>query len=264
MFTVILRDISERVAIEKALVRSRDELELHVQQRTAELAAANDALRELSGRLLALQEEERRRIARELHDSTSSTLVLALIHLSKLQDPGSLPADSAAALSEGMRGIEQAISELRTVSYRLHPPMLEEFGLSFALPWYINGFRERSGVRIEVAVDANLGRLSSEVELTIFRIVQEALANVHRHAHADAASVAVHRDSNSIRLEVADNGRGIPQEWGPDQWQHFGVGIAGMRERVRQLGGTFDLRSGGEGTTVVASFPMSSDESAAA
>jgi PAS domain S-box-containing protein len=262
-FTAILRDTTERVAAEEALRRSHDELDLRVNQRTAELATANESLRELSGRMLALQEEERRRIARELHDSTASNLVLALINLDNLQKVEVPAGQPAKDLEDGIRLIKQAISELRTASYRLHPPMLEEFGLQFALTWYINGFSVRSGIHIDVKVDSDLGRLSNEVELTMFRIVQEALANVHRHAHTNAACVTVRRDSSSVRLEIADQGSGITSETSTPEHSKpsLGVGIAGMRERVRLVGGSFELRSSAQGTIVTAAFPVGEAQS---
>jgi PAS domain S-box-containing protein len=262
-FTAILRDVSERVRAEEALRRAHDELEERVQERTSELAAANESLRQLSGRILASQEEERRRIARELHDSTAQMLVLALIDLERLQN-SSAAAESPGReiVNECIASVQRAAGELRTVSYRLHPPMLEEFGLASSLRWYVNGFSKRLGISIEVDVDPNLGRFDRDVEMAVFRIVQEALTNVHRHSHATEASIKVWLRENELCLDIADRGTGIrPDVLGTsDKAPMLGVGIAGMRERVRQLHGKFEIQSGAEGTLIRARFPIARAE----
>lgn len=258
VFTVILRDITERVEAARQLRQANDQLELRVRERTAELAAANESLRELSGRLLRLQDEERRRIARELHDSTAQNLFLLIAQLTRMRNvnAGSQP-DSDNLLAQCLRLAEQTTSEIRTLSYLLHPPLLEEFGLAAALRWYADGFSRRSGISVDLDVDPELGRLPAEVELTVFRIVQESLANVHRHSQSPTARITVRREDGQLKLSVADQGRGIPHhilEF--NRPTPLGVGIAGMRERVRQLGGCLDLRSDSEGTTVTAILPL--------
>jgi signal transduction histidine kinase len=147
--------------------------------------------------------------------------------------------------------------ELRTISHLLHPPLLDEAGLPSAVRWYVEGFAERSKIPVELTLSPELGRLPSEMETAIFRIIQEALTNVHRHSDSDTAAISILRNEAGVRVEVGDHGRGFSRSGrmkalGPPR---TGVGIQGMRERVRQLGGSFDIRSGPEGTMVSASFP---------
>jgi signal transduction histidine kinase len=244
-FNEMLAQIQER---DLALQQARDQLEARVQARTAELKV-------LSGRLMKLQDEERRHIARELHDSTGQVVAALGMNLAVLQGDPNLGSHGSKALAQSVEMVKELSRELRTLSHLLHPPLLDVAGLESALKWYVQGFAERSGVHAEVELSQNLGRLPRELETAVFRIVQESLTNVHRHAQSATARVRVLRNGSSgIRVEVRDQGKGIPGEPG-DSPATLGIGIQGMRERVAQLGGRFEIQSDSNGTVVVAVFP---------
>jgi len=221
------------------------------------------SLRSLSGRILRVQDEERRRIARELHDSTAQSLAALTLELLVIR------ADAAALRPEARRSLEEihtlvdgCARELRTISYLLHPPLLDEMGLATALRGYLDGFSQRSGVAVELDLAADFARLPREVETTLFRIVQECLTNVHRHSGSPVARVRLALDERAVVLEVADEGRGLGRGNGtpdgdrrPNEPLELGVGIAGMKERVRQLGGHLELDSRERGLTVRAYLP---------
>jgi PAS domain S-box-containing protein len=227
---------------------------------------AEESLRELTGRLLRLQDDERRRIARELHDSTGQMLVALGMNLASLEsESGKLPDRAARTLSDSHKLVQEITKELRTLSYLLHPPLLDEAGLNSALRWYVEGFSKRSHVRVTVELDPSIGRLSRETETAIFRIVQESLTNVHRHSGSAFAQVRLERLSGEIRVEVQDEGKGIPAETldNPKASGGLGIGITGMRERVRQLGGKLEVISDEGGTLVRAEFPVAEGEASA-
>ena len=207
-------------------------------------------LRTLSTRLLDMQDRERRRIARELHDGTAQNLFAMTIGLSRLLQQ-TIPHDLKGTLEECLALCEQSRQEIRTLSYVLHPPMLDEAGLSSTLKWYTEGFSERSGIRVDLALEPDPGRLPLEIETVLFRVVQECLANVHRHSGSALASVRLQRKPDSVILQVQDWGHGIPPEVG-----RAGVGIPGMRERLSQLLGHLEIESGGQGTTITATVPL--------
>jgi PAS domain S-box-containing protein len=265
-------DITERKAVEQELVHSRKDLENHVHQRTAELVEktlemseqarqldeANFSLRQLSARILHLQDEERRRIASHLHDSTGSWLTALSMNLSVLKtESAKLSPKMAAVLLDSLEIIREMSDDLRTVSHLLHPPLLDEMGLQSALRWFVEEFSKRSKIPVELTIDAHLGRLTRDCETVIFRIVQEALTNVHRHSGSARASICVTRKTGEITLEVRDWGKGLSgaADGGPE---HTGVGIRGMRERVRQLGGDFNIHRNSDGTSVFAKFDEAS------
>ncbi len=244
----------------------REKLEARVHQRTSELEEKNCALlaqaatvRELSGRLLRAQDEERRRIARDLHDSSGQIVVAVQMHLAPLE------AKAQQSNPEFVPGIHQSLElmnelskELRTVSYLLHPPLLDEAGLSAALQCYVEGFAQRSKIEVQLEVAPDLNRLSRDLETTIFRIVQESLTNIHRHSGGNRAGIKLFRFGDEVCLQVKDNGRGIAANTaniGPAAQIRVGVGIQGMRERVQQLGGNFEIKSDASGATVSATFP---------
>jgi PAS domain S-box-containing protein len=222
---------------------------------------AEEALRQLSGRLLRLQDEERRHIARELHDITAQSLAGLAINLSMVKDSApNLNPRASACLSESLELAEQCSREIRTLSYLLHPPLVDEAGLAPALRWYTAGFAQRSGIAVHVDVSPELGRLPSEVELTLYRIVQEALTNIHLHSRSKTARICLERQPEEIVLRVADEGHGFPSAAlgmaGPESTD-IGVGIPGMRERLRQLGGRLHIQTGSRGTTLTAYLPLS-------
>jgi PAS domain S-box-containing protein len=221
---------------------------------------AEEALRNLSARLLQLQDEERRRIARELHDSTGQSLAALVIHLSAVSAKIS-EVDPAAAelLREAILLSQKASDETRTLSYLLYPPTLDYAGLRSALEWYIEGFTQRSKVQVELNVSLGPSRLPEILERTLFRIVQESLTNIFRHSGSDTASVRIEVRSGIVRLEVADSGKGISEEILTtlnSSGGQLGVGIRGMRERVRQLGGWLQIRSRPTGTTIIVTLSL--------
>jgi signal transduction histidine kinase len=238
-----------------------EQLEQRVQERTAELRETNDRLRNLSAHLISLQDEERRRIARELHDSTAQALSALKMNISRLRKFPTLEVPhSSALLDQSGQLAEQVLSEVRSLSYLLHPPVLEDFGLESALTWYVQGFQERSGIQTEAEIDPDLGRLSSDLELILFRIVQEALSNIHRHSDSPTARIALSRTNSEVALQVSDQGCGLRKDVldpKPGSVPQVGVGIAGMRERVRQVGGILEIASTHEGTTIRVVLPVS-------
>lgn len=221
---------------------------------------AAEQLRELSGRLLQVQDEERRRLARELHDTVAQALAAMVLNLSRFQEPGwALDPEVQRVLTSSLGIAEQCAREVRTLSYLLHPPLLEELGLGSALRGYVEGFTERSGIQVALEVPPLELRFPAEVELALFRVAQESLANVHRHASSARARLRLRAENGELRLEISDEGRGIA----PPLLEKFergsaglGVGLAGMRERLRQLGGRLEVSAENPGTTVRALLPL--------
>ena len=257
-------DITDRKQAEAELKVVHDELEARVNQRTSELRAAETGLRMLSGRLMQLQDEERRRISRELHDSSGQALAALSMCLSMVErEKDTLSERAGRNLSDAARLVRELSQELRTMSHLLHPPLLDEAGLESALRWFVEGFAQRSGIKVDLDLARELGRLSKEMEIAIFRIVQESLANVHRHSGSHTAQVRVGRDPQRVTLEIQDQGRGLSENGnaGPAGPAVPGVGIQGMRERVRQLGGNFEIESHRGSTIVRAAIPLPAEES---
>lgn len=215
------------------------------------------ALHQLSGRLLELQDDERRRIARELHDTTAQNLAVLSMTLHAVREKvfGSQPRQ---AVTESLGLAERCSQEIRTLSYLLHPPLLDELGLMSALRSYAAGYTQRTGIQVELKMDNEIGRLPRDVEITLFRIVQESLTNVHRHSGSPRAEIRVIRDPREVHLHVTDFGRGVPLESLEliREGASLGVGIAGMRERARQLGGTLKVASSSGGTTITLNLPL--------
>jgi signal transduction histidine kinase len=263
-FAVIIGIGEVRRRENEALRQAQGHLEDRVQQRTAELDNANDSLRQLSASLMQLQDDERRRIARELHDSVGQTLAALAMNLTtvgadieRLNRTSQIIADSATL-------VQEMNQEVRTISYLLHPPLLDEAGLVSALRWYIDGFAQRSKIGVDLEVDEDFGRLSREVETGIFRTVQECLTNIHRHSGSLTANIRLQRDGSGVRLKVQDSGAGMAVEQLDSTAGTPGVGIRGMRERLRQLGGTLEISSNGHGTLVEVHVPASNSSTAAA
>jgi len=214
-------------------------------------------LRLLSSRLLDLQDSERRRIARELHDGTAQNLFALNIALSRMLQQASTE-ESRNALQECLSLCEQSREEIRTLSYVLHPPMLDEAGLVSALKWYVDGFSARSGIKVDLNADPSVGRLPIDIETDLFRVVQECLANIHRHSGSASATVQLDRNTERILLQIRDWGRGMPAEIASGRaLASPGVGIPGMHERLGQHRGNLEIRSSNKGTIVTATVPLS-------
>ena len=220
-----------------------------------------EALRILSARLLQIQDDERRRIARELHDGTTQTLMGIKLNLCGLRRMG-LQGEAAALLAETMEMADRAVQEIRTTSYLLHPPELDLIGLAGAVRSYVRGFSERTKIRTEIEIAPDLGRFPQDVETALFRILQESLANVHRHSQSPTAKVRLLQAHECVVEEIQDFGRGMPAAGGASKCEVLrGVGIAGMRARIRQLGGSMHIDSSNRGTLVRATIPIDDGES---
>lgn len=227
-----------------------------------ELRDSKASLYSLSARLLQSQDEERRRIARDLHDITGQELAVLGMSLELAARNLESPKKAREALTESVALAHKIEDEIRTLSYLLHPPLLDELGLGSALSWYAEGFQKRTKIRVDTQIAPNLPRLSPGDETTFFRVVQESLANVLRHSGSPTARISLSMDAGVARLSVEDQGKGISREIltpGRDT-TGLGVGIAGMRERLLQIGGTLEINSTGSGTTVVATLPLAKQE----
>lgn len=222
------------------------------------LRAVGESYRRLSSRVLELQDEERRRLGRALHDSAGQYLASIKMNLTRLLS--SSPEDNRL-LTDSLQWVDRTISEIRTVSHLLHPPMLDEVGFAPACRWYVDGFANRSGIKINLELPEDSERLSSEVELVLFRVLQEGLTNVHRHSGAHKVDIRFFRSERSVELTLADDGSGMsPQAL--DRFRSgigLGVGLAGMRERVIELGGTMTVQSSPEGTELKVTLPGTSN-----
>jgi signal transduction histidine kinase len=240
------------------LRNEQGELERRVSDRTADLDTANQNLRELSARLLQLQDDERRRIARELHDSVGQMLAALTMNLSTVRLDVERLVKTAHALSDSENLVQEMSTEVRTISHLLHPPLLDEAGLLSALRWYVEGFSQRSKIDVDLDLPEHFGRLPRESETAIFRVVQECLTNIHRHSGSSAARIRLRQRDSEIAVEISDKGKGIPPEKREEMSSAGtpGVGIRGMRERLRQLGGTLDLTSNATGTVVAVRLPI--------
>jgi signal transduction histidine kinase len=242
---------------ELQLRSSHAELERRVRERTQELVNASNGLRELSARLLQAQDEERRRIARELHDGAGQLLAALGMEAATLaRESDRLTSRAAASLSNIESLVMQMNKDIRTMSHLLHPPLLDEIGLQSALTEYVKGFAERSGIRVSLDLPDAIERLDRDYELSLFRIVQECLTNIHRHSGSKTASIRIIRDDGAIVLEVRDEGNGMPAERLSEiQSTGSGVGIRGMRERVLQFSGRMSIESDGSGTRIQVVIP---------
>jgi PAS domain S-box-containing protein len=266
----IARDITERKRIERELRESEDRyriladaLDTQVQFRTQELARKNLDLRDLSGRLLESRDDERRRLARELHDSVGQKLAALGMQLARIsEDAKKDPALLTRHIQDAEELVKDLNQEIRTTSYLLHPPLLDETGISSALSWYVQGLAERSGLEIDLQIPDDFGRLPSEMELVIFRLVQECLTNIHRHSDSKIALIRVEREADTVHVKVEDQGSGMsPERLAEIQSGGTGVGIRGMRERVRHFSGDLVIESNGSGTKVHATLPLKAPRS---
>jgi two-component system, NarL family, sensor kinase len=264
-------EASERQRVEAALQRAHHELENRVAERTGELTLtlnrlerevmerkqAEEQLRQLSVRLMTLQDEERRHIARDLHDTTGQTLAAMKMTAALIQQTS--PGPQMEQLLDDLNALtDEAVQEIRTTSYLLHPPLLDEAGIASAVQWFAEGFSRRSGIQVHCEIADNLQRPPRNHELVLFRVLQESLTNVHRHSGASAATVKLNSNAEHFVLEIVDNGTGIAEECLKrfhEDGQGTGVGLVGMRERVKELGGSLDIQSSRSGTTVGVALP---------
>jgi PAS domain S-box-containing protein len=258
-------DVTDFVRSEENYRQLAERLEAEVRARTVELEERNsevlrqaEQLRELSWRLLRAQDDERRHIARELHDSAGQTLAVLGMNISMLLDSARKSSPEAQPLAaQTQELVLQLTQEIRTMSYLLHPPLLDETGLAPAIGWYIDGLRQRSNMDISLSIPEQFERLPQDIELMIFRIVQEGLTNIHRHSASKTASIRIGREGENITVRIHDQGKGIsPERFVELQSRGGGVGIRGMRERVRQFQGNLTIESDSSGTRVQVTIPV--------
>ena len=274
----VARDITDRKRADQELRESEsrfralsEKLDSEVRARTRELELRNadvlrqsHQLRELSWQMLRMQDDERRHIARELHDSAGQLLTVLAMNLATLSRKAQEKApELAESADEARELVHQLTSEIRTNSYLLHPPLLDEEGLQSAISWYVRGLAERSGLDIAFKISEGFGRLPREMELAVFRLVQESLTNIHRHSGSKRAMIEIFRTPEQVLLEVRDEGKGISREKLAEiQSRGAGFGIRGMRERARQFDGEMTIDSNGQGTLFRVTIPMSKNEPA--
>jgi signal transduction histidine kinase len=272
----MILEATERQRAEAALQRAHDELENRVAERTGQLTltlnslerevmerkSAEEQLRQLSVRLMTLQDEERRHIARDLHDTTGQTL--AAMKMTAALIERTAPGPEMLRLLDDLNALtDEAVQEIRTTSYLLHPPLLDEAGIASAVQWFVEGFSRRSGIQVRCEIAETLQRPPRNHELVLFRVLQESLTNVHRHSGATAATVRLNVSSEDFILEIADNGTGIPEECIKrfrEAGHGTGVGLVGMRERVNELGGRLEIQSNPAGTTITVALPATVPE----
>ncbi len=253
------RTIAKQRGIQARLLTIQEQLEERIRQRTALLEVNNESLRDLSARLLQVRDEEQRKIARHLHDSTGQTLALLTMNLHRLEtEAHKLSASIAKTAAESAALAKEVSDSVRTVSYLLHPPLLDEAGLKSALTWYAEGFEERSGIKVHLEMPSGFERQPCDLETAVFRIVQECLTNVHRHSESPTADIRICQFAGGLALEVKDAGQGIPAETLAriSSVGLPGVGLRGMRERAIALGGGFEVFSEGKGTTIKVFIPL--------
>jgi len=235
-------------------------LETRIAERTQELEQATDKLRELSGKLLRAQDEERRRIARELHDGVGQLLAAMNMNFSNLKnETGGLSEEASRCVDQNVALVEQASQEIRTISHLLHPPLLDVMGLESALRWYVDGYSERSKITVDMKLTPGFSDgLPRDFALSLFRVVQECLTNIHRHSESASAHIVVNRLSHKITLEIKDDGKGIPPEMQSkiSSGASSGVGLRGIRERIRPFGGRLEIHSSQKGTRIIATLPL--------
>src|ERR1700680_505146 len=238
------------------LLRAKVSVFAELHRKSHQLEILNDELRRLSGSLIATQDEERRRIARELHDGLGQDLTVAKIMLQGLFRE---QQSAEASITDITKLIDGALQQVRSVSYLLHPPLLDEVGLRSALGWYVDGLSKRGGIEITMGTQpTDFPRLAAELETTLFRVIQEALTNVFRHSRASKACVTLAKKESQVAVTVRGDGVGVPVEISEFRPDSIGVGIGGMRQRIKELGGELLLRNANPGTIVEVLIPMAS------
>jgi signal transduction histidine kinase len=262
-------DVTARREAQENFRKLAESLDGEVRDRTRELEGRNadvlrqaEQLRDLSHRLMQAQDDERRHIARELHDTAGQTLAVLGMHLAQIvQRAGKKSPEVLREAQNAGDVLQQLQKEIRTTSYLLHPPLLDEIGLSSAVAWYIEGLKERSGLDIQLSIPKDFGRVPRKMELVIFRIVQECLTNIHRHSGATNASIRIDHLDGAISVQVADNGTGMQKERLTEvQSGSHGVGLRGMRERIRQFRGDMRIESDSAGTKIQVTLPFPKEE----
>jgi signal transduction histidine kinase len=253
---IVFGEMSRRQKMRMRLIQ--ENLESLTRQQAIELTNAHRHVRDLTGHVLHLQDEERRRLARDLHDGVGQLLAALSMNLSSIGADLERLSKTAIKVTDSRTLVGDMIRDIRTISYLLHPPLLDEVGLRPALQVYIEGFAERSKISVGLDLAEDFGRLPRDAETAIFRLVQECLTNVHRHSESPVAHVRVTRSSAEVEVEVRDEGKGIPADQIPELAVKGspGVGLRGMKERLAQLGGTLEINSNGNGTAVVAKLPV--------
>ena len=254
----LMSDAQSNLAL---LRREQEALEVRITERTADLKKSEQNLHKLAGRLLYMRDDERRRLARELHDSVGQALTAITLDIAVVQgESDRLSPTAAKATFETADLIQQVLREIRTMSHLLHPPLLDECGLLPAIRWYAEGFAQRSNIKVTLELDEDLGRLERDLETTIFRVLQECLTNIHRHSRSKTACIRIVRSPTEVRLEVSDEGRGITSGKISEMRSNggnIGVGTVGMRERIELVGGKLEIASEeGHGTIVIATIPL--------
>jgi signal transduction histidine kinase len=248
------------VPVVPELLRAKVSVFADLHRKTRQMEMLNRELRTLSARLIVTQDEERRRIARDLHDSAGQ--VVAALSMNNgliLADVEKLKPSAAQAVRQNIQLVEQLSREIRTISHLLHPPLLDEVGLLPAIKTFAEGFAQRSKIRVTVELEPGIGRLAPHMEISIFRIVQECLTNIYRHSGSETAIIKIGTSpDNLLTVQVRDEGKGMPAEirHAASATKGHGMGLSGMRERVRELGGKLEVNSNGKGTTIIAALPL--------
>jgi signal transduction histidine kinase len=258
--------VTERIRVEKALRENEVQLRLANEKLESVVQRRTAALRHLSAKLMRLQDDEHRRIAGNLHDSLGQYLTSIKLNLESLRCSDAPNKDEE--LSAALESIERSIAETRTLSCLLHPPLLDEVGFAAAARWYTDEFAKRSGIKVKLDLPKRVDDHLPELErIALFRILQESLTNVHRHSGSSAVEISLKASEHQAVFTVRDFGRGMPAELvqgSQTNGDHFGVGLSGMRERVNDLGGNFEIQSGRDGTAITLSIPLASETSDAA
>lgn len=247
------------VPIVPELLRAKVSVFADLHRKTRQLEQLNRELRALSARLITMQDEERRRIARDLHDSVGQFVAaMSMNNGMALRQADKLSREAVEALQQNSQLVEQLSKEIRTISHLLHPPLLDEVGLMPAIRSYADGVTERSNVKVTVDLSPEIGRLAPNLEISVFRIVQECLTNVYRHSGSETAHIKIWPVDKLLTVQVSDAGKGIPAEKRISMFlgANHGVGLSGMRERVRELGGTLEIQSSEGGTSITAALPL--------